>query len=106
MLDTGLLMRSIHQKLYNTSVVVGTNVKYAPVHQFGLNATFSQTVKPHKRKITQAFGVPISPRTINVMGFQRQMTMKMPARPFMIIQEDDKEYIRKIMKETIKEVLI
>lgn len=64
---TGTLRRSIHPgaELQNEGDIVGligTNISYARLHEFG--GTFQ--VPGHWRTITQAFGRPIAPRSVNV----------------------------------------
>ena len=59
-------------------VELGTNVEYAPIHQFGKTGTMP--VPAHKRRITQAFGKPIAPKTIDVKAHTRKVNIK--ARPF------------------------
>ena len=80
---TGRLRNSIHNKVnVSTNAVVGTvstNVKYAAIHEYGFNG--SENVKGHLRKIKQAFGKSISPKTIVINSFQRNMVM--PERSFM-----------------------
>ena len=80
---TGRLRNSIHsrtvQEFDKTTAIVETNVKYAAIHEYGFSG--SETVKAHTRKITQAYGKPISPKTIIINSFNRQMNM--PERSFM-----------------------
>lgn len=49
----------------------GALVRYAFIHEFGLNAVVS--VKAHLRKIKQAFGKPIRPREVMVQAFTRNV---------------------------------
>lgn len=54
---------------------VGTKVWYGAVHEYG----GSFRVKPHERTITQAFGREITPRTIQVSGYD----VHFPERSFL-----------------------
>ena len=80
---TGRLRRSIHSRITEdrTSVtgIVGTNVEYAAVHEYGY--TGPQTVKEHLRTIKQAFGKTITPTTVTVAAHTR--TVKLPERSFL-----------------------
>jgi phage gpG-like protein len=81
---TGTLRRSINRRvtMSDTSIQasVGTNVKYARIHEYGF--TGPEQVKAHLRKITMAFGKPLKePRTVNVRAFTRQMNL--PERSFL-----------------------
>lgn len=62
------------------SIAVGTNVEYAAAVHDGLGAQ-RVTVKAHTRRITQAFGRPISPRSVQVTSFERNVPARSP-RPF------------------------
>jgi phage gpG-like protein len=60
--------------------MVGTNVEYAPAVHDGLGGG-SVTVKAHTRRITQAFGRAINPRTVNVSSHSKMMPAR-KAKPF------------------------
>jgi len=81
---SGRLAASITQKATATEAMVGTNVKYAAVHQFGAKkgafGTFAAKVKAHERK-----GVPVKAHTRNV----KTPWGDIPARPFMMVQDED-----------------
>lgn len=62
------------------SIMVGTNVEYAAAVHDGLGAR-RETVAAHSRRIRQAFGKPITPRTILVNSFERNMPAR-AANPF------------------------
>lgn len=91
LLDTGLLYNSFTPVAQPNGVAVGTNVVYAAAHNFGLNKVVSQQVRPHLRRIVQAFGTPLAGgmAEVKVGGFTRQAHLRLPARPFMMIQNDD-----------------
>lgn len=71
--DTGRLNRSIVANPDKTGVTIGTNVKYAPTHQFG--ATIM--AKPGKRLVFPGPG--------GAMVFAKKVTV--PARPFMPLKK-------------------
>ncbi len=73
-------------------IVLGTDVKYAQIHEEGL------TIRAHKRTITQAFGRPLkSPVTFSVRSF------KMPKRPFLAPSISDNEnFFKKEMLRAVR----
>ncbi len=71
-------------------VVVGTNMVYAAIHQFGFSGT--QAVPAHQRHIMHAFGKPLDkPRTVQVRAHSRRMNLV--ARPFLGIGERERAAI-------------
>lgn len=70
---SGRLISSIHEETVDdqsgVTTYVGTNVKYARVHEYGFQGPSG--VKQHMRQIKQAFGRPIAPKTIVVRPFFR-----------------------------------
>lgn len=75
LLDTNRLRASITANTGKDFVDVGTNVKYAPFHQFGFGP-----VKAHQRLVKQAFGKPLKfPVWANVKAHDGGV----PARPFL-----------------------
>lgn len=104
----GGLMGSIHSKGYRDRAEIGTNKAYAAVHQFGAEkgdfGTVEATIPQHLRRITQAFGRPIEPKVITVREHKRRMLLPwgdIPARPFMVVQDEDWKEI----KETVLDAL-
>ena len=82
---SGHLRKSIRWQLLDSqSVLVGTNVKYAAIHQFG------GTIRPKKGKAL-AFGG----------RFVQSVTI--PARPYLGISEHDNKEIREIIKDWVLE---
>lgn len=67
--DTGRLQRSITSQVQGDAVMVGTNVRYAAVHQFGA------TIFPRNAKYLAA------PMGGGRIAFLKQVTI--PSRPFM-----------------------
>ena len=80
---TGTLRRSINQRVIQEPTAiwgsVGTNVKYARVHEYGFQGQV--TVKAHLRTIHQAFGRPIKPVTFTMPAHARQVNL--PERSFL-----------------------
>jgi phage gpG-like protein len=81
---TGALRRSINAKFENGGdifkALVGTNLKYARIHEYGFEGAVS--VKAHQRMMKTAWGKPVKlPRKIDVRA--HVVNMKMKARPFM-----------------------
>jgi len=101
--DRNILYNSFTIKATGRSVEVGTNVKYAAAHHFGINKTVNQRVRAHIRRITQAFGKPIALREVRVKAHARQMKMRLPARPFMLVQNEDWDDIREIVGKFLME---
>lgn len=84
LIDTGRLINSIRHKFYKNGDEVGIEagsfgIPYAAVHEFGFAGSVS--VRPHTRVITQAFGKPIPPKSVQYRGYSRQMNVK--ARPYL-----------------------
>lgn len=92
---TGRLRRSITYNLKQDGidsfhVTVGTNVKYARVHEYGFKGTVNiptHNVKASSRMQTMAFGkVMKNPRVVDVKAHvvkAHTVEMNMPKRPFM-----------------------
>ena len=92
--DTSRLRNSFTVAVSNNSVVVGTNVAYARVHHFGAKkgsfGTFPVAVKAHKRKGKQ------------VKAHMRSVKLPwgdIPARPFMLIQDEDRVEINAALND-------
>ncbi|MEE4137465.1 MAG: phage virion morphogenesis protein [Desulforhopalus sp.] len=80
--DDSILKNSIEYEATSTQVAVGTNVKYAKIHQYGGDIT-PKTKKALKFKVG------------NKWVTTKKVTM--PARPFIGIDDDDVEEARAIM---------
>ncbi len=100
---TGRLRRSITQRVETSpgqiTGIVGTNVKYARVHEFGF--TGPQSVKAHVRQIKSAFGRSLSgTRPVIVRAHSRNVHI--PERSFLRSALADMEpRIRSQMRELI-----
>ena len=86
--DTGRLRASITHRLGPGEVVIGTNVVYAAIHQFG-GQTQPRVIRP-KHKMALAFNV--GGQTI-VRKSVRHPGSKIPARPFLGIDSGDEAVI-------------
>jgi phage gpG-like protein len=99
--DTGRLRRSLTVDAEDDRVRVGTNVAYAPVHQFGAARGSFGTVLVHvrahvrrivKRNVTTRRGKKIASGVSFVKAHSRRQALPwgdIPARPFMQVQEED-----------------
>ena len=81
---TSTLRRSIDQAVYQDGAqirgVVGTNVEYARVHEYGFSGTV--TVKEHLRLIKKAFGKDLkAPKEVLVRTHSAQV--RLPERSFL-----------------------
>jgi phage virion morphogenesis protein len=88
--DNAILKNSITFKARVEGVAVGTNVKYAPIHQHG-------GVITAKRAKYLRFRVGKS--------WARKKSVKMPARPFIGISEGDMGEIRDVVNRHIRKAL-
>lgn len=84
------LRSSINPHARPDGVVVGTNMIYAPIHQFGFNGT--QSVPAHQRRILNAKG---KSSTVQVKAHSRRMNLV--ARPFLGIGERERAAIESEM---------
>jgi phage gpG-like protein len=69
----------IDQSGDEVSATVSSDSVYAHVHEYGFSGTLN--VRASLRRITEAFGRPISQKTINVRAYRRRM--ELPERSFM-----------------------
>lgn len=84
LIDTGRLINSIRYEFFREGTLSGIrvgsfNVPYAAVHEFGYRGTVQ--VPAHTRRMTQAFGRPIDPRSVEVSAHSMQMNLR--PRPYM-----------------------
>ena len=99
LIDKSILRNSIKYTVKDNEIIVGTNVKYAKIHNYGGKISKTVDVRPHKRTITKLFGKPISAKDVDVRKHERNMTINMPARPFMVLQKTDIAFITKKIKD-------
>lgn len=115
--DTGLLAGNITIHSDDRSATVGANREYAPIHQFGGPITIhahSRQIRhklEYKRK-TKTWDLARQKGHPNLLVFARnnnknarttwvtipEYIIHMPARPFFVLGEDDKEHIVEILK--------
>lgn len=109
---TGRLRRSITARFEGKGTdkfraFVGTNVKYARIHEYGFEGTVNvkaHVVKEHQRMQSIAFGKLMKePRMVTIRSHTVQdhaTAMKMPARPFMrpALQENAERITMNIRK--------
>lgn len=101
--DTGRLRASLVWHASPREAVVGTNVVYAPVHQFGINEVVS--VRPHRRQVrssNRARGT-VAVKVVPVRGHTRRMFF--PARPFLGFSQGDRQEILDILRAGITHLL-
>jgi phage gpG-like protein len=105
---TGRLRRSIFSRVTDTgnsvegSVSSSGDVKYAAIHEFGFNG--EERVRAHTRQIKEAFGRAITPKTVHVREFTREMHM--PERSFIRSAfRDLKSMLQDGVREAIEEGL-
>lgn len=101
LIGTGALMKGIHYELDNDGAAVTIKTgpqKYAAIHQFG------GTTAPHE----------IQARNFKALGFMRggekvhyrkvnHPGSNIPARPYMLLQDEDIENIKTVMLEYLKD---
>ena len=106
LINTGLLLNSITFAAQGNSVVIGTGLNYASVHQYGFDGT--QNVRPYSytrrqksrdvysreqiankrgRKQTVKHKIASGIGTVNVRAFTRHIHI--PARPFLVFRPED-----------------
>jgi phage virion morphogenesis protein len=99
MIGTGALMRQIHYKVDNdesgVTIMTGPQ-KYAAIHQFG-GTTSAHTIMAKNRKALQfnVGGETIYRKKVNHPG------SKIPARPYMLLQDEDIKTIENMMIQHI-----
>jgi phage gpG-like protein len=92
----------IDQDSEGISVTVYSDSEYAAAHEYGFTGTVD--VKASLRRITEAFGRPISEKTINVRTYRRRM--ELPERSFMrAALEDMDPAIRDAVEAALLEAL-
>ncbi|KJR41900.1 phage virion morphogenesis protein [Candidatus Magnetoovum chiemensis] len=103
LIDTQRLFNSITYRAAKSQVEIGANVKYAAAHQFGSNE--SALVRQHSRKVKSRDIKEGGRKTLSGIGIVKAHLRKMniPARPFLLVQEEDWEEITKALKSFISE---
>ena len=102
--DTGMLRRSITYELVGIdSVRVGTNLPYARKLQFG----GVNVIPAHRERVKSYYRVQKGKR-VQVREFDRDMPRRefqIPARAFIVFQDEDKIIIQKIFSDYMQEVI-
>jgi hypothetical protein len=92
----------IDQSGDDVSATVSSDSAYSHAHEYGFPGTVD--VRASLRRITQAFGRPISEKTINVRSYRRRMDL--PERSFMrSALEDMDPAIRDEVEAALREAL-
>ncbi len=96
--DTGRLMQSITYRATRRQVEVGTNVIYAPVHQFGAE------IRPVRAKWLRfpAPGTDPDPTDHDSPHWRFAKRVYVPPRPFLGIDADDRAEIVDIVEDAIE----
>lgn len=91
LIKTSNLRNSIRSESDRSGMAVGTNTVYAATHQFGAD----RLIKPKRKKVLrfQINGSWVS---------AKQVKVRIPARPFLGISEEDDEEIRDILDDMMK----
>lgn len=87
--ESGRLGDSITHEADSDSVRVGTNVRYAKTHQFGA------TIRAKTAK-TLAFFIP-------GLGWRRKVSVRIPPRPFLGIDDDDRGRIGEELTDYLRD---
>ena len=101
LIGTGALMKSIHHKVdddgMGVTVMTGPQ-KYAAIHQFG-GTTAPHEIKAKNRRALQftVGGVTLYRKKVHHPG------SNIPARPYMLLQDEDIENIKTVMLEYLKD---
>lgn len=91
LVDTGRLAASITHRADNDEVVVGTNVVYAAIHQFG-GKTPPRTIRPRNRRALFWPGAAHPVSKVDHPG------STIPARPFLGVSSGDEDAIFRIIR--------
>ena len=94
LVKSGRLVNSIFAEADNSRAVVGTNVKYARAHQLGAKIG-ARVILPVKGKALFWPGARHPVKKVNWPG------ATIPARPFLVIQDEDWAEIRQAMTQHI-----
>lgn len=90
LVQSRLLRNSVTKRFSREGVEVGTNIKYARIHQKG------GTIRAKKAEFLR---FKVGSR------WAMKKSVKIPARPFIGISADDKQEIMRLFRETISEAM-
>lgn len=94
LVDTARLKNSILSKATEKGAEVGTNVIYASRHQFG-----DKTPLTIRAKTAKGLRFKMGDRWVT----KKAVRVKMPARPFLGISDEDMKEIKAVMDDVLKE---
>jgi len=106
--DSGQLAASIAINVVQSGkslvIEVGSNKIYAPVHQFGFDGevqvkAHTRNRKAHKRRTKTGKVVSVRAHTQEVDSYKRSMNV--PKRPFLVLQQQDIDYIKELVIEYV-----
>jgi phage virion morphogenesis protein len=104
--DTQRLYRSIQAHSDAHGAVVGTNVAYAAAHHFGVNKTVTARVAAHRRKVKSRDQKQGRKKSASGVAFvrahSRTMKLNLPARPFLVLADDDTRRIVERMRRYLE----
>ncbi len=96
--DRGHLRQSITvectQEHDGIKITVGSNLEYAAIHHFGFNGTVN--IKSHERRSKRG-------KKYSVRSHNRSMNVR--ERPYFVLQDDDIEQIKDLIKEHIRAII-
>jgi phage virion morphogenesis protein len=98
LVDTARLQNSITGRIEGRSVILGTNVAYARIHQQG-GTIQTPEIRPRRKR---ALRFQIGDRTVFATRV-RGHAVRLPARPFLLVQAADEQYIRRVLTEYLTE---
>ena len=97
--ESGNLRGRIVYRVEPGAVLIGTNVVYGAIHQLGGTINKNVQVRSHWRIMTRAFGKPIPARHVIVESHERKMNLTIPARPFLGVNDADREAFENILTD-------
>ena len=92
LIDTAQLRNSIKAYSDDKGFAIGTNVKYAGTHQFGVS---NRTIRAKSRK---GLRFQVGGRWVT----KKQVKVKIPARPFLGLSEEDMQEIKATVEDFIE----
>lgn len=96
--NTGRLAKSIQQHSDGSSAQVGTNLKYAAIHQFG-GQTAAHVIRPRRKKALAWASGRHPVKSVNHPG------SKIPARPFLHLTAGDEQKIIKTVEDYLRDAM-
>lgn len=109
--ESSRLRRSIHYRASDDEVVIGTNVRYARIHQLGGEIAFPALFRTAKRgtkgknKGRFMSGATKAKHAVDSSFTIPAHTIKIPPRPFLGLSNDDEKAVREIIKEYVQRAL-